>query len=491
MKSIIILLLFILQSAVLPQNNFIQQITSGDFDARNPFIEPQFFITDSLKVFFELHKDGYSNIYFIKYNSSTQTFSDTVAITSEFAININPSFKSYAGLIFQSNRNGNWDIMFVPDSNYSFGEIRNLTNSIENEFSPKFVKYFPSGGPYDSTLVLFKRDNDIVLLSIKSNTTTEQVIFKGDNQHSYTEFSGMYYYNSWDLPRTGIYILAIEKDLNNIKKMVSRYKGNNGWEELRTVLDSCDCSDLTTETIDYQLVNVPVYQDSLNGNRRLFYLEDWETPKKPLELPIYYDGNIYNFHSYMSPQLTKISNVYSSSAEFFFPHTYLVEQNDKSKILLNLNDDAWLWQDTLVECSYNLPNIAIGPVGYAPGRGIVLYTMWEDSLNGHIQLFGRKEYASLGAIENESVVNDFILYQNYPNPFNPATNIEYKILKGSEIRFNVINILGEKVFEKNYGYQLPGNYKIDFDGSGLSSGIYLYSIYTSENRLSRKMLLLK
>ncbi len=77
------------------------------------FIEPEFFITDSLKVFFELHKNGYSNIYFIKYNSSTQTFGDTVAITRDFAININPSFKSNVGLIFQSNRNGNWDIMFA------------------------------------------------------------------------------------------------------------------------------------------------------------------------------------------------------------------------------------------------------------------------------------------------------------------------------------------------------------------------------------------
>jgi hypothetical protein len=124
-------------------------------------------------------------------------------------------------------------------------------------------------------------------------------VFRGDSLHSYVDFNGMYYYDSWDLPRSGFYVFAIEKDLNNSKKIVSRYKTSNGWEEVKTVVDSCDCSDLTIETIDYSLVNVPVYQDSVNGNRRLFYLEDWETPQKSLELPIPYDGRISNFRSYM------------------------------------------------------------------------------------------------------------------------------------------------------------------------------------------------
>jgi hypothetical protein len=61
--------------------------------------------------------------------------------------------------------------------------------------------------------------------------------------------------------------------------------------------------------------------------------------------------------------------------------------------------------------------VAIGPLGYATYSGIVVYTIWEDSSNGHLQLFGRKEYASLGAVENETYLNDFVLYQNYPNPF--------------------------------------------------------------------------
>jgi hypothetical protein len=78
-----------------------------------------------------------------------------------------------------------------------------------------------------------------------------------------------------------------------------------------------------------------------------------------------------------------------------------------------------------------------------------------------------------------------------PIHFFPTTKIEYKLQKACEIKFVVVNVLGETVFEKNYGYQLPSSYRIDFDGSILSSGVYLYSIVTDENRLSRKMVLMK
>ncbi len=78
-RSILVFWLF-LQLLILPQNSFIQQITSGDFDARNPFIYKNEFGYNS-RVYFELHIDGYSNIYFTSYNSDDITFEDTTAIT--------------------------------------------------------------------------------------------------------------------------------------------------------------------------------------------------------------------------------------------------------------------------------------------------------------------------------------------------------------------------------------------------------------------------
>ena len=135
-------------------------------------------------------------------------------------------------------------------------------------------------------------------------------------------------------------------------------------------------------------------------------------------------------------------------------------------------------------------NIAIGPVG-SDLVGMVVYTIWEDSVDGNIHLFGALSHLPYGSVEDESIANDFILYQNYPNPFTPVTKIEYKLLQATDVNFKVFNILGEKVFEQNLGFQTVGSYKINFDGKYIPSGVYVYSVYTNENRLSRKMMLMK
>lgn len=98
---------------------------------------------------------------------------------------------------------------------------------------------------------------------------------------------------------------------------------------------------------------------------------------------------------------------------------------------------------------------------------------------------------SITSVENMNNLPLEYSLVNYPNPFNPSTKIEYKLSQATDVKLNVVNVLGEKVFEQDLGYQSAGTYKIDFDGKNLQSGVYIYSIYTNENRLSRKMMLMK
>jgi hypothetical protein len=74
----------------------------------------------------------------------------------------------------------------------------------------------------------------------------------------------------------------------------------------------------------------------------------------------------------------------------------------------------------------------------------------------------------------------FTLSQNYPNPFNPQTTIEFSIPNESEIELVVFNLLGQNVFQKNMTKVNAGSHKIIFDGNGLSSGIYFYSLKVKE-----------
>ena len=85
----------------------------------------------------------------------------------------------------------------------------------------------------------------------------------------------------------------------------------------------------------------------------------------------------------------------------------------------------------------------------------------------------------------------FLLTQNYPNPFNPTTSIDYNLPNSGFVTLKVYNLLGEEVAVLVNSEMTAGNHTVNFDASGLSSGIYLYTLNTGNNRETRKMLLLK
>lgn len=89
------------------------------------------------------------------------------------------------------------------------------------------------------------------------------------------------------------------------------------------------------------------------------------------------------------------------------------------------------------------------------------------------------------------VANDFILNQNYPNPFNPTTKISFTIPTSQFVKLKVYDILGNELITLINDELQVGNYIVDFNGSDLSSGIYIYKIQAGNFTKSNKMLLLK
>ena len=88
-------------------------------------------------------------------------------------------------------------------------------------------------------------------------------------------------------------------------------------------------------------------------------------------------------------------------------------------------------------------------------------------------------------------VNDFQLYQNYPNPFNPVTSIIYQVNNSVYVTIKVFDVLGNEVRTLISEEKAPGKYKINFDGSNLSSGIYYYHMRAGNFIQMKKMILLK
>ena len=84
-----------------------------------------------------------------------------------------------------------------------------------------------------------------------------------------------------------------------------------------------------------------------------------------------------------------------------------------------------------------------------------------------------------------------ILMQNYPNPFNPNTRIEFRVLEKSHVKLEVYDILGNLISTLVDEKKPRGYYSIQFDGSKLSSGIYIYRLNYAGIVSSKKMILLK
>jgi len=99
----------------------------------------------------------------------------------------------------------------------------------------------------------------------------------------------------------------------------------------------------------------------------------------------------------------------------------------------------------------------------------------------------------------------FVLHQNYPNPFNPSTRIKYTIptptLSPSPccgegegegfIKLIVYDVLGNEVAVLVNEEKPSGNYEIDFNANGLTSGMYFYRLSADGFVQTKKMVFLR
>ena len=86
---------------------------------------------------------------------------------------------------------------------------------------------------------------------------------------------------------------------------------------------------------------------------------------------------------------------------------------------------------------------------------------------------------------------DYKLCQNYPNPFNPRTTIKYQLQMISEVELSVYNVLGQKVATLVSENQPAGEYNIEWDASGLASGMYYYRLTAGQFVETKRLVLLK
>jgi hypothetical protein len=82
------------------------------------------------------------------------------------------------------------------------------------------------------------------------------------------------------------------------------------------------------------------------------------------------------------------------------------------------------------------------------------------------------------------------LTQNYPNPVVDNTMIQFQLDNASQVTFEVFDITGRIVYQKDYG-NVPAMSAqvVSFNSRALAAGTYTYSIVTENERVTRKMII--
>jgi|GEM_PF-914867 len=163
----------------------------------------------------------------------------------------------------------------------------------------------------------------------------------------------------------------------------------------------------------------------------------------------------------------------------------------------NLNSgNIWNSNQTFI----NNISTQIDPQWNAENCKVVIFVYKENSTLNLSEIQQALETSVTGTVgisgNSGNLINEYSLSQNYPNPFNPSTIISYSIpndvkSETSNVKLIVYNVIGKEVKVLVNEQKNAGSYNVKFDGSNLSSGIYIYKLSTGNFSETKRMMLIK
>ncbi|MCA1803213.1 MAG: DUF4874 domain-containing protein [Rhodothermaceae bacterium] len=136
--------------------------------------------------------------------------------------------------------------------------------------------------------------------------------------------------------------------------------------------------------------------------------------------------------------------------------------------------DIALFDDGIYEVYLSMPDINLVD---RPEYAIRLANedVWEPETGRNLLGYIEIEDSALAVSIDEEVQlpQGALLRQNYPNPFNPGTVIAFELAEGGPVRLSVYDITGRLIKEFENGVFPAGEHRVQWEASGISSGIYL------------------
>jgi hypothetical protein len=160
-------------------------------------------------------------------------------------------------------------------------------------------------------------------------------------------------------------------------------------------------------------------------------------------------------------------------------------------------DDVFIFNPVEIRNAFNGDLIN---TGLATGhRG--LYVTYLDQENDGVDEFFFKSSDSLYvfnlqiptnvADESAHIPSAISISENYPNPFNLKTSFEVTVKGKTDLRIEILDILGRKVKADQESVLSAGRHNISLDFGGLKSGIYFTRFSSEDFSATKKVILIK
>lgn len=172
---------------------------------------------------------------------------------------------------------------------------------------------------------------------------------------------------------------------------------------------------------------------------------------------------------------------YNDVTSLAFNNNQVIAGTQGSGIYLS-SDYGRTWANANVGLIDAYTVLSLGIIGEKVFAG-TLRGLWSCDLN-NIQIT---------AIDNHNTLLKYMysLAQNYPNPFNPVTKIKYSLPYLTQVTLKIYDMLGREVTTLVNEEKPAGYFEVEFNGSGLTSGIYFYQLKAGNFAETKKLVLLK
>jgi len=278
--------------------------------------------------------------------------------------------------------------------------------------------------------------------------------------------------------------LSFENSANSVVLILKHFTGTYDIKYLKQEGDSVYYSSKSSLKDVEEIVLIPISISSSSNNFNYTYLINPAIVDNDFSGPIV---SVFNhdeqldaagFPFYITADITDKSGIDTAYIEYRFDNS-----NFKNTKLNRFEDNtygAYITLDSIASNNTKELYYRIIAVDSSTSRNVSFYP-----IEGYCNIKINNGLFITSLQHNDKMITEYILFQNNPNPFNPSTIIRYGLPEESRVELRIYNILGQEVRTLYDGIRKAGYHEETFNGMGLSSGIYIYSL-VGESTISNK-----